>query len=71
MPLPGADPGNSERGGRASFGKKPYTGMWKIYEIFWEYFFKSNSLPVNILKIFIYMDNNEKSYDFIDKSEFY
>jgi hypothetical protein len=20
-----------------SFGKDPYTGMWEIYEIFWEY----------------------------------
>jgi hypothetical protein len=33
----GADPGNSERGGRDSFGKNPYAGMWKIYKIFWEY----------------------------------
>jgi hypothetical protein len=29
----GADPGNSERGGRDSFGKNPYTDMWKVYEI--------------------------------------
>jgi hypothetical protein len=50
---PGADPGNSERGCRDSFGKNPYTGMWKIYEIFWEHFFKSNSLPVNIKKFFL------------------
>jgi hypothetical protein len=31
---PGADPGNSERGGQDSFGKNSkYTGNWKIYEI--------------------------------------
>jgi hypothetical protein len=28
-PSTGADPGNSERGGRDCFGKNPYTGMWK------------------------------------------
>jgi hypothetical protein len=27
------DPGNSKRGGRESFGKNPYTDIWKIYDM--------------------------------------